>query len=96
MDLEKLRLSIQNIKAWAESVNSKKLYWVTSGVFFVIYFYLNVVSLSVIESILFSAIGAAATPIFLVLIFYTIVFIVATLLVAIGPFFKWFIRWITK
>ena len=96
MYLETPRLSIQKIKAWTESVNSKKLYWATSGVFFVIYLYLNVVSLSVIENILFSAIGAVATPIFLVFIFCTIVLIVATTMVAIGPFFKWFIRWITK
>jgi hypothetical protein len=90
------KLNTQVIRAWTQKVNSKKLYWVTSGIFFALYFYFNQTSLSVIQNFFVSAVGAALTPVLLAYVFLSIALFLAMIWLLIAPFFKWFSRWITK
>jgi uncharacterized protein YacL len=96
MSLEKRKIYIQEFRAWTQKVNSKKLYWVASGVFFLIYFYTNKSSLSIIQNLLVSVIGAALTPLLLGYIFISIGLFLAMIWLLIAPFFIWFIRWIAR
>jgi hypothetical protein len=90
------KFNLKVTRTWIQKVNSKKLYWVTSGVFFALYFYINQSSLSVIQNFFVSAVGAALTPVLLAYVFLSIGLFLAMIWLLIAPFFKWFSRWITK